>query len=102
MGRIVLRQEKLIVILMKRVADSRSSEILHLKERGIGSGDPLGERFHARTHFFVAFFSAFSEIRGVVGRAGLEFCQEEVDFFTAQKFRDNAEAPVYRAKRRLP
>ena len=46
---------------MKGVADSRSSEILQLIERGLGSGDFLGERFYARTHFFVGFLSAAPE-----------------------------------------
>ena len=46
MSPIVLRQEKVIVILMTGKIGYRSLEILDLIERGLGSGDALGEFFH--------------------------------------------------------
>ena len=56
MSPIVLRHEELIVILMKGKTGYRGLEIEDLIERGLGSGDSLGERFHARTHFLEGFF----------------------------------------------
>ena len=116
MSPIVLRQEEVIMILMKGKTDYRSLEIEDLIERGLGSGDSLGKRFHARTYSLDGFFSshyARTQRSGLTGNrliakvlrrmpgfrwwgivwAGIEFCHEEVDLFTAQKFRDNAEAP---------
>jgi hypothetical protein len=116
MSPIVLRQEEVIVILMKGKTDYRSLEIEDLIERGPGSGDSLGKRFHARTYSLDGFFSshyARTQRSGLTGNrliakvlrrmpgfrwwgivwAGTEFCHEEVDLFMAQKFRDNAEAP---------
>ncbi|MDP7135431.1 MAG: hypothetical protein QF437_33350 [Planctomycetota bacterium] len=58
MSPIVLRHEKMIVILMKGKTDYRSLEIEDLIERGLGSGEPLGERFHARTYALEGFFSS--------------------------------------------
>jgi hypothetical protein len=48
----------MIVILMKGKTDYRSLEIEDLIERGLGSGEPLGERFHARTYALEGFFSS--------------------------------------------
>ena len=116
MSPIVLRQEKVIVILMKGKIDYRGLEIEDLIERGLGSGDSLGEGFHARTYSLEGFFSSHyaktqrSRLTGnrLVAKvprrmlgfrwegivwAGIEFFHEEVDLFTAQKFRDNADAP---------
>ncbi len=116
MSPIVLRQEEVIVILMKGKTDYRSLEIEDLIEHGLGSGDSLGERFHPRTYSLKGFFSSHyartqrSRLTGnrLVAKvprrmlgfrwggivwAGIEFCHEEVDLFTAEKFRDNAEAP---------
>ena len=58
MSPIVLRQEKVIVILMKGKIDYRSLEIEDLIERGLGSGDSLGEGFHPRTYSLGCFFSS--------------------------------------------
>ncbi|MDP7462906.1 MAG: hypothetical protein QF614_00265 [SAR324 cluster bacterium] len=58
MSPIVLRHEKVIVILMKGKTDYRSLEIEDLIERGLGSGDSLGKRFHARTYSLEGFFSS--------------------------------------------
>ena len=116
MSPIVLRQEEVIVILMPGQIGYRRLEIEDLIERGLGSGDALGERFHPRTYPLEGFSSSHrvsTQSSGLTGnrlvakvlrrmlgfrrrgivRAGIEFCHEEVDLFTAQKFRDNAEAP---------
>lgn len=104
------------MILMKGKTDYRSLEIEDLIERGLGSGDSLGKRFHARTYSLDGFFSSHytrTQRSGLTGNrliakvlrrmpgfrwwgivwAGIEFFHEEVDLFTAEEFRDNAEAP---------
>ena len=114
MSRIVLRHEELIVILMTGEIGYRRLEIENLIERGLGSGDAPGEFFHPRTYSLEGFSSSHCVStqssgltgnwlvakvlscmlgfrRGGVVRAGVEFCHEEVDLFTAQEFRDNAE-----------
>ena len=58
MSPIVLRQEKVIVILMKGKIGYRSLEIEDLIERGLGSGESLGERFHPRANSLEGFFSS--------------------------------------------
>ncbi len=116
MSPIVLRQEEVIVILMKGKTDYRRLEIENLIERGLGSGDSLGKRFHARTYSLEGFFSSHyartqrsrltgnwpitKVLRRMLGFrwegivwACIEFFHEEVDLFTAEEFRDNAEAP---------
>ena len=125
MSRIVLRQEEVIVILMPGQIGYRRLEIENLIERGLGSGDALGEFFHPRGDSLEGFFSSHcvrTQSSGLTGnrlvakvlrrmlgfrwggiiRAGIEFCHEEVDLLTAQKFRDNAEAPFIERGRRLP
>ena len=106
----------MIVILMEGKIGYRGLEINNLIERGLGSGDSLGKFFHPRTYSLEGFFSSHcgrtqsSRLTGnwliakvprrmlgsrcgrIVG-ACIEFCHEEVDLITAQKFRDNAKAP---------
>ena len=83
------------MILMKGKIGYRSLEIEDLIERGLGSGDSLGERFHPRTYSLEGFFSSQSRfvLRVGLGGACFEICHEEVDLFTAEEFRDYAEAP---------
>ena len=115
MSPIVLRQEKGCVILMTGEIGCRRLGIENLIERGFGSGDSLGECFYPRTYSLEGLFSSrcvstqssglagnwpiAKVLRGILGLrwggivwAGIEFCHEEVDLFTAEKFRDNAEA----------
>ena len=115
MSPIVLRQPKGCVILMTGEIGCRRLGIENLIERGFGSGDSLGERFYPRTYSLEGFFSSRcvgTQSSGLAGNrlvakvarrmlgfrwrgivwAGIEFFHEEVDLFTAQKFRDNAEA----------
>ena len=115
MSPIVLRQEKGCVILMTGEIGCRRLGIENLIERGFGSGDSLGERFYPRTYSLEGFFSSRCVSTPSSGLAGwliakvprrmlgfswrgivwacIELFHEEVDLFTAQKFRDNAEAP---------
>ena len=115
MSPIVLRQEKGCVILMTGEIGCRRLGIENLIERGFRSGDSLGEFFDPRTYSLEGFFSSrcvSTQSSGLAGNwliakvprrmlgfrwrgivwACIEFCHEEVDLFTAQKFRDNAEA----------
>ena len=116
MSPIVLRQPKGRVILMTGQIGCRRLRIRNLIERGFGPGDSLGEFFDPRTYSPEGFSSSrcvgthsasfagnrlvARVLRCMIGfrwarivRAGIEFCHEEVDLCTAQKFRDNAEAP---------
>ena len=126
MSPIVLGQEEVIVILMEGKTGYRSLEIEDLIERGLGSGDSLGERFHPRTYSLEGFFSSHcgrTKSSRLIGNwlvakvprrmlgsrcgrivwACIEFFHEEVDLITAQEFRDNAKAPFLwnQARRRV-
>ena len=114
MSPIVLRHEELI--MMPGKIDYRRLEIENLIERCLGSCDALGEFFDPRIYSLEGFSSSHcvsTQSSGLTGNrlvakvprrmlgfryggivwAGIEFCHEEVDLLTAQKFRDNAEAP---------
>ena len=116
MSRIVLGQEEVIVILMPGKIGHRRLQVENLIERGLGSGHAPGKFFDPRT-YPVERFSSSHCVRtqssrlsgnrlitkvlrrmpgfryGGIVRAGIEFCHQEVDLVTAQKFRDNAEPP---------